>query len=186
MHFLSLLSNLATFPVILFRKTRSASFSCLTLLGPALHHAHSLPAHQPRRLSRHPLQENKVSLLLLLNPTWPCSPSCTFSPCSPTSPPFPSFSSGKQGQPPTLAYPYLTLLSIMLVLSLLTNLAAFPVILFRKTRSASFSCLTLLGPALHHAHSLADLLVVLFTYSCSMVQVWEWSVCSSHPLPHPG
>jgi hypothetical protein len=31
----------------------------------------------------------------------------------------------------------LALLSIMLVLSLLTNLAAFPVILFRKTRSAS-------------------------------------------------
>ncbi len=34
--------------------------------------------------------------------------------------------------------------------------------------------------------TLADLLVVFFTYSCSMVQVWEWSVCSSHPLPHPG
>jgi hypothetical protein len=72
----------------------------------------------------------------------------------------------------------------MFVLSLLTNLAAFPVILFKKTRSVSFSCLTLLGPALHHASPLAYLLVVLFTYSCSMVQVWEWSVCSSHPLPH--
>ncbi len=34
--------------------------------------------------------------------------------------------------------------------------------------------------------TLADLLVVFFTYSFSMVQVWEWSVCSSHPLPHPG
>jgi hypothetical protein len=37
----------------------------------------------------------------------------------------------------------LVLLSITLILSLLTNLAAFPVILFRKTRSASFFYLTL-------------------------------------------
>jgi hypothetical protein len=79
----------------------------------------------------------------------------------------------------------------MLVLSLLSNLAAFPVTLFRKTRSVSCSCLTLLGSALNHACPLtahqsavlilcltpADLLVVFFTYSCSMVQVWEWSVC---------